>query len=439
MGRPKKSEASPLAVASFDRQLQFEIESLPIASLLLDEIYQPRQGINSDVVNRYSEILADEILTSGKSDCPPVDVFCFSQDGVDIYYLVHGHHRYAAFKKCQAGEIPCKIYRGSKDDAIRLAMQANIFNGLQLTRKEVAIACRRYMVANNNLPEEQRESNRAIARRFLIDPKSVRNYQSILEGEAKASLWVPNQPVIFAGWQDCDSSLIPFYIGEFNGADTMDDGTFQASVSVQWPLIFKSNWYPIQKISEVPSDLEIISQPEAAIGEIAFNFAYGYGIIVGLTFDEDCDDYSCDFFSWHYGVNQCWASSTVCLFRTQSKHLCPDIFQACATAGGDYRSVAIARLEAQIAFCKDQIANDTDPLLHQSRILKCQKSLEFFGISAVDFTEELLESEKVENRKDKTQAELESSPWWDIFKDCDVEILKQAKKDIDRMIRFKQQ
>lgn len=429
MGRPKKSESSPLAVVSVDQQLTFEIKSLPITSLLLDNIYQPRQGINSDVVNRYSEILADEILTSGKSDCPPVDVFCFVENETESYYLVHGHHRYAAFKNCCAGEIPCKVYRGSKDDAIRLAMQANIFNGLQLTRKEVAIACRRYMAVNNALPEEQRESNRAIARRFLIDPKSVRNYQAILESEIKAARWKLNQQLLFAGWENCDSSLIPFYLCTFNGADELGDGTYQASVSVEWPVIFKSNWYPVQKLTEVPDDLQILSQPDVAVGEIAFSRLYGYGIIVGVIYDDDGGDYYCDFFSWHYGLNKCWATALVVLFPSQAKHLCGDIALAHA---GDCRVTAIERLESLISFYKNQIENDVDPLLCQSKILKCQKDLEYFGVVGdVDLEEE---DKELEKRGEKEEAKIEDSPWWPIFKDCSLDELKQAKKDLIRMI-----
>ena len=430
MGRPKKSEASPLAVISPDQQLQFEIKSLPIASLLLDDIYQPRQGLNNDVVARYAEILADEILVNGKSDCPPVDVFCFTENGAENYYLVHGHHRYAAFKKCQAGEIPCKIYRGSKDDAIRLAMQANIFNGLQLTRKEVAIACRRYMAANNALPEEQRESNRAIARRFLVDPKSIRNYQAILESEAKAARWRPNQQLLFAGWENSDSSLIPFYLCTFNGADEMGDGSYQASVSFEWPILFKSNWYPVQKLFEVPGDLQILSQPDIAIGEIAFSRLYGYGIIVGAAYDDDGEDYYCDFFSWHYGLNKCWATALVALFPNQAKHLCGDIALAHT---GDCRATAIGRIESLISFYKNQIENDVDPLLCQSKILKCQKDLEYFGIFD-DADRKQEEDEEIEKRDEKEEDKIKDSPWWPIFKDCSLDQLKQARKDLARMI-----
>lgn len=436
MARPKKSE-SPLVVVPADQNLEFEIKSLPISLLYLDDIYQPRSGLNTDVVNRYSDILADEILLNGKSECPPVDVFVFpSSEGGDSYHLVHGHHRYAAFKKCQAGEIPCKIYRGSKDDAIRLAMQANIFNGLQLTRKEVAIACRRYLAVNDLLPENQRESDRAIARRFLVDPKSIRNYRAILDAEIKASRWQPGQMLLFAGWQDSDPSLVPFYLCTFNGADEMGDGSYQASVSFEWPILFKSNWYPVQKLFEVPGDLRILSQPDVAVGEIAFSRLYGYGIVVAAIYDDDGEDYYCDFFSWHYGLNKCWAGALIALSSYQAKHLCSDIALAHT---GDYRTTAIERIEFLISFYQNQIENDVDPLLCQSKILKCRKDLEFFGVISEgesegesDFENES-ESDRSASKKDETS--IENSRWWEIFKDCSLDELKEAKKDIDRMIR----
>lgn len=433
MARPKKSDPSPLAVIPADQQLEFQIQSLPIAFLITDDIYQPRHGLNNDVVARYAEILADEILLNGKSECPPVDVFVFPSTEGDSYHLVHGHHRYAAFKKCQAGEIPCKIYRGSKDDAIRLAMQANIFNGLQLTRKEVAIACRRYIAVNDGLPEEQRESDRAIARRFLIDPKSVRNYRAILDAEIKSSRWQPGQKLLIAGWQDCPS-LTPFYLCTFNGAGEMGDGSYQVSVSFEWPILFKTNWYPVQKIVEIPSDLEILSQPDVAVGEIAFSRLYGYGIIVGMTYDDDGEDYYCDFFSWHYGLNKCWASALIVLFSDQAKYLCGDIVTALAHTG-DYRATAIERIEFLVSFYQNQIENGVDPLLCQSKILKCRKDLEFFGIISeeVEIEDELKSDQRSDRKKD--EMSIENSRWWEIFKDCTLEELKEAKKDIDRMIR----
>lgn len=447
MARPKKSDSSPLAVIPADQQLEFQIQSLPIASLVTDDIYQPRHGLNNDVVVRYAEILADEILLNGKSECPPVDVFCFIEGGAEIYYLVHGHHRYAAFKKCQAGEIPCKVYRGSKDDAIRLAMQANIFNGLQLSRKEVAIACRRYIAVNDALPENQRESDRAIARRFLVDPKSIRNYRAILDAEIKASRWQPNQLLLYSGWNHADSSLIPFYLCSFNGADEMSDGTYQASVVFEWPLLFSTNWYPVQKLEEVPDDLCIVPQPELKSGSIAYSRTYGYGLVLHLVqADQDFDDpedpaFRCIFMAWNYGLEQLWADQLVALTTDQAKWLCGEIALA---YDAPLLDITIARLQNLITSYQNQAESGIDPLLCQSQILKLRKDLEYFDVNSADSSADSsgAAAASAENEAQKAlKAEIDSlkvSPWWENLKDFSVDDLRDLQKYCSRLINYKQ-
>lgn len=439
MARPRKSDPSPLAVIPADQQLEFTLETLPVSSLVIDDIYQPRHGLNRDVVSRYAEVLAGEILLTGKTDCPPVDVFLIG----DSYYLVHGHHRHAAFLSCQAGEILCKVYRGSKDDAIRLAMQANIFNGLQLSRKEIAIACRRYIAVNDALPENQRESDRAIARRFLVDPKSVRNYRGILEAEAKSGSWQVGQKFLLVGWQNSDSSLVPFYLCEFNGTAELNDGSYQASVSFDWPLINNSNWYPVHKLEDIPADLQIPSQPDLSPGAIAYSRSYGYGLIVELLevqdeFDDGDIDYKCVFFSWNYGIERLWADQFIALTIDQAKWLCGEIALAYDAPLSD---VAIARLQNLITSYESQAESGIDPLLCQSRIIKLRKDLEYFGLSSADLSGAAAASASVEDETQKAiTAEIDSlkaSPWWESLKDSSVADLRDLQKYCSRLINYK--
>jgi hypothetical protein len=95
---------------------------LPIDSITWDPNVTPRIQCDPDVVVEYQEIQRTE-------DLPPIHVYF---DG-KVWWGADGRHRWTAKKNAGAKEIACEVHKGTKDDAIWFAAQANLRHGVRLT------------------------------------------------------------------------------------------------------------------------------------------------------------------------------------------------------------------------------------------------------------------------------------------------------------------
>ena len=95
---------------------------LQLKSVRLDGGTQPRQFVNEDVVNEYSEHMLEEAAF------PPVDVF---HDGAN-YWLVDGFHRYFATKKAGFLDIEATVHQGTRRDAVLFSIGAKYFPAAEL-------------------------------------------------------------------------------------------------------------------------------------------------------------------------------------------------------------------------------------------------------------------------------------------------------------------
>jgi hypothetical protein len=99
---------------------------IQLKSVRLDGDTQPRQFINEDVVNDYSEQLLDDKIF------PPIDVF---HDGAQ-YWLADGFHRYFANKKAGFLDIEANVHQGTRRDAILFSVGSNAAHGLRRTNDD---------------------------------------------------------------------------------------------------------------------------------------------------------------------------------------------------------------------------------------------------------------------------------------------------------------
>ena len=99
---------------------------IQLKSVRLDGGTQPRQFINEDVVNDYSELLLDDVKF------PPIVVF---NDGAN-YWLVDGFHRFHANKKAGFLDIEAEVHDGTRRDAVLWSVGANSVHGLRRTNED---------------------------------------------------------------------------------------------------------------------------------------------------------------------------------------------------------------------------------------------------------------------------------------------------------------
>lgn len=130
---------------------------------------QSRASINLETVSDYAESVKDG------ASFPPVVLFF---DGSQ-YWLADGFHRYEAYARAKAEEIPADIRQGTQRDAILHSVGANAHHGLRRTNDDK----RRAVMVLLNDPEWSKWSDRDIARQCSVDHKTVGKYRSEVTGE----------------------------------------------------------------------------------------------------------------------------------------------------------------------------------------------------------------------------------------------------------------
>lgn len=137
---------------------------LPIDSIKLDSDLQPRAALNQETISEYAEAMKEG------AQFPGVVVF---HEG-ETYWLADGYHRHAAAKMAGVQDISAEIRTGSKEDALRFALSANVTHGLRRSqadkRRAVMIALKQF----GNL------SNRELGRMTAVDDKTVGKYRERL-------------------------------------------------------------------------------------------------------------------------------------------------------------------------------------------------------------------------------------------------------------------
>ena len=132
---------------------------IQLKSVRLDGDTQPRQFINEDVVNEYSELLLDD------KELPAVDVF---HDGAN-YWLADGFHRYFANKKAGFLDIEANVHEGTRRDAILFSVGSNAAHGLRRTNEDK----RKAVLTLVNDLEWSEWSDSEIARRCHVSSMTV--------------------------------------------------------------------------------------------------------------------------------------------------------------------------------------------------------------------------------------------------------------------------
>jgi hypothetical protein len=109
-----------------DREPKYELRSMPLDSIRVDQRVQARAPITEPVVKEYAEAMQDG------AEFSPLIVFCDGQDHV----LADGFHRHPAALRAGLSECRCEVRPGELREAILFAAGANATHGRKRTKKD---------------------------------------------------------------------------------------------------------------------------------------------------------------------------------------------------------------------------------------------------------------------------------------------------------------
>ena len=136
-------------------------ETIPLRDLITGK-YQLRLALNEEVIEHYAEMMA-----GSWGNFPPIDVAEISGK----YYIVDGHHRWAAAERAGIGAVPFQIVATTENQAWMESYRRNATQGLCFTRADRQNAIR---VFCEQMPNA---SNGFIASLIGCDPETVRRHR----------------------------------------------------------------------------------------------------------------------------------------------------------------------------------------------------------------------------------------------------------------------
>lgn len=143
--------------------------ALALDKICIDGGTQSRAALNDEAVADYSAAIRDG------TDFPPVVVFF---DGKH-HWLADGFHRFHAYRRAGATDIPADVRKGTKRDAVLFSVGANKGHGLRPTNADKRCAVAMALAH----PEGSKWSDRAIATHCGVDHKTVAKIRADLTGE----------------------------------------------------------------------------------------------------------------------------------------------------------------------------------------------------------------------------------------------------------------
>lgn len=148
--------------------------TMKLTDIVVDPNCQVREKLDGDTVTAYAAVLQE----GGTLD--PIKAYQVSNGRV---VRIDGSHRCEATANVFGpdAEIQVVIYNGTLQDAQWAAIQANLKHGLPLNRNDKRIAIKKVL----EHPDGKNMSDRAIAKMFGIDGKTVAKIRNELEATAE--------------------------------------------------------------------------------------------------------------------------------------------------------------------------------------------------------------------------------------------------------------
>lgn len=107
--------------------------ALALDTVVIDRTIQPRVRLNDETIAAYTEMYRAVTGTEEDPDSlPPLQVMTVDE----VQVLTDGFHRHAAAIRAGRTTLRCVVSTGTRQDAIREAVLANLTNALQYTRQD---------------------------------------------------------------------------------------------------------------------------------------------------------------------------------------------------------------------------------------------------------------------------------------------------------------
>jgi hypothetical protein len=115
-----------LTKGDFIMKKDIVIEKIALNKLTADPEINPRKEVDNDNVERLVKLIKQEVRLR------PIIVF----KDEDVFNIVDGFHRYAAYKKVGENHIQCKVREGTREKAMIHACSSNVGHGKRLTNDD---------------------------------------------------------------------------------------------------------------------------------------------------------------------------------------------------------------------------------------------------------------------------------------------------------------
>jgi len=135
-----------------------------------------RESLDESTVEAYTEQYLDP---KSRKDMPPIIVWEDSTAG--IYTLVDGWHRFQAAGKAQLKDIRAEVVTGSREQVLRLALEANAKHGHRMTRGDVKRAVQMALAD----AELAKMKDRQLARCIGTTHPTVAKYRRLLSKSSR--------------------------------------------------------------------------------------------------------------------------------------------------------------------------------------------------------------------------------------------------------------
>ncbi len=110
----------------FTMKKEIVIKQIALKNLTADPEINPRKEVDNDNVERLVKLIKQEVRLR------PIIVF----KDEDVFNIVDGFHRYAAYKKVGESNIRCKVREGTREQAMIHACSSNVGHGKRLTNDD---------------------------------------------------------------------------------------------------------------------------------------------------------------------------------------------------------------------------------------------------------------------------------------------------------------
>lgn len=191
--RPDSARGASMATldrGALEAKVNTAIRRVPLSQLVADpKTFQARDPEATPLPQKVARAMSDHVsnlVDAIKRNGGEIDPIVVMQNGLKEFVILDGHHRHKAYKRYAKSlhaplKVPCRMFTGSKEDALLYARSCNLKNTLNMTAGERSqnawvMVCRL---------QGEWESNRKLAQLVGVNEKTIRAQLKAFSGRFK--------------------------------------------------------------------------------------------------------------------------------------------------------------------------------------------------------------------------------------------------------------